>query len=188
MKIIVGLGNPGTKYKNTRHNIGFCVVDEFKKDKDFSRTKIKKLAAEVFKTNLSGEGILLLKPQTFMNRSGDSVAAALKYFKAGIKDLIVIHDDFDLPIGKIRISHASSSGGHKGVQDIMDKLKNSDFTRLRIGISPEIKGNIKAEKFVLENFGKKEKDIIVEKTPIILEALDILISQGAAEAMNLFNS
>lgn len=136
MIIIVGLGNPGRKYKKTRHNIGFLIIDELKSF-DFAQDK----------------DVILLKPQTFMNQSGKEVKAVMN--KNKISDLIVVHDDIDLPFNEIRISKNISSAGHKGVQSIIDELGTQDFTRIRIGINPGHK--VDTEKFVLEKFTKEEK-------------------------------
>jgi len=136
MKLIVGLGNPGRKYKKTRHNIGWLVLDELKKSIDKDK-------------------IILLKPTTYMNNSGKEVKPVVQKNKINIENIIVIHDDIDLPFGTIRISQNSSSAGHKGVQSIINELGTQNFTRIRVGINPGCK--IGAEKFVLEKFTKEEK-------------------------------
>jgi len=134
MNLIVGLGNPGFKYKKTRHNIGFMIIDELKKQIDKKQN-------------------ILLKPLIYMNNSGKEVKAVME--KNKIENLIVIHDDIDLPFKEIRISKNSSSAGHKGVQSIINELKTQDFIRIRIGIKSEQKTS--TEKFVLEKFTKQEK-------------------------------
>ena len=140
MKLIVGLGNPGIKYKKTRHNVGFRIIDELKKslkDKD---------------------DIILLKPNTFMNNSGKAVKKAIENWKLKIENCIVIHDDIDLLFGDIRVSNNSSSAGHKGVQSIIDELGTKDFSRIRIGIRQDtITKKQDTNKFVLENFTKDEE-------------------------------
>ena len=152
--LIVGLGNPEKKYTKTRHNIGFRVIDSL----DCARDK----------------DIILLKPDTFMNNSGKAVQERLAYYKIPISNLIVIHDDIDLPFGEIRKSKDSSSAGHKGVQSIIDELGTKDFTRVRIGINPKSEArNPKSEtdttEFVLKNFSKDEEKQLPE---IIKKALD----------------
>jgi PTH1 family peptidyl-tRNA hydrolase len=134
VRLIVGLGNPGKKYEKTRHNIGFRIIDNLK-------SKIKEQ-----RTN-----IILFKPQRYMNLSGPEVLKKMNFYRLKPKDLVVIYDDIDLPFGTIRIRHKGSSGGHKGVQSIIDALKAEDFTRVRIGVGrpPE---NVPAEKYVLEEF------------------------------------
>jgi PTH1 family peptidyl-tRNA hydrolase len=139
MKIlIVGLGNPGKKYEKTRHNIGFRVIDELEK--------------QIFDFDT-----FLLKPDNYMNNSGRAIKKYLTHNKISPKDLIVIHDDIDLPFETVKVSKDSSSAGHKGVQSIIDTLGTKDFTRIRIGIKPTIERKQETEKFVLENFTKDEE-------------------------------
>lgn len=155
MKLIVGLGNPGRKYKKTRHNVGFMIIDELKR-------------------HISKKDAILLKPTTYMNNSGKEVKAVIENSKLKIENLYIIHDDIDLPFGTIRVSKDSSSAGHKGVQSIINELGSQAFTRLRIGIRQET-GNKKQEtdKFVLQNFSKQEKkqlkQIIKQGTTLILK-------------------
>lgn len=142
MILIIGLGNPGKKYKYTRHNVGFQVIDKL--------AKIKR------------KGWILAKPQTFMNQSGKAVKALIKFNKTKPENLWIIHDDIDLPLGKIRISKGRGSAGHKGVQSIINELGTKDFWRLRIGVSPKSGKPQNVEKFVLQNFTKSEEKIIKE--------------------------
>ena len=144
MKLIIGLGNPGTKYEKTRHNIGFMVLDVLIKNEQFDSKKVK-----------------LIKPQTFMNNSGQEVKKITDYYKIKPEDIIVIHDDIDLPLGEIKIQQNRSSAGHKGVQSIIDSLGTKDFTRMRIGIRPEELIQ-ETEKFVIQKFTQEEQDIINE--------------------------
>lgn len=131
MLFIVGLGNPGEKYKNTRHNIGFRVIDEFREKNNFSEFRIsQKFNAEISKGEIAGQSVILAKPQTFMNNSGKAV-------KSLLRNLFVIHDDIDLPLGKIKIVKNRGSAGHKGVESIIKELGTKNFIRFRIGISPE---------------------------------------------------
>lgn len=140
MILIIGLGNPGKKYKYTRHNVGFQVIDKL--------VKIKR------------KGWILAKPQTFMNQSGKAVKALIKFNKTNPENLWIIHDDIDLPLGKIRISKGRGSGGHKGVQSIINELGTKDFWRLRIGVSLKSGKPQNVEKFVLQNFTKSEEKIL----------------------------
>lgn len=140
MKLIVGLGNPGEKYKNTRHNVGFMVLDQLEKEKP--------------------EGFILAKPNTFMNLSGPAVKKLTKRYSLNADELIVIHDDIDIPIGEFKIQKGRGAAGHKGVQSIIDALKTKDFWRLRIGICPQKGKPENVEKFVLQNFTKEEKEIL----------------------------
>ncbi len=166
MILIVGLGNSGKKYEKTRHNIGFRVINA--------------LQEEIFDKN-----IIFLKPDTFMNNSGVAVKKILKYSKLKTQDLIVIHDDIDLPIGSIRISKNSSSGGHKGVQSIIDNLETKNFTRIRIGIRPPLLRQGfggRAQKFVLENFTKAEEKIVEKAIEVIVELIKKSLKSGFEKA------
>ena len=142
MILIAGLGNPGKKYEKTRHNIGFRVVDELAKNKP--------------------NDVVLLKPQTFMNKSGDAVIEAINFYKIKPTDLWVIHDDVDLPLGESKVSQNRGSAGHKGVESIIKKLGTKDFNRVRIGICPSRGKPEAVEKFVLQNFTKTEEKTIKE--------------------------
>ncbi len=169
MRIIIGLGNPGDKYKNTRHNIGFMAVDVLAQQQNLNWKENKKFKAEV----AEGLDMILVKPLTFMNDSGETAAAILRYYQLlprsifGTKKdtdltkvLTVIHDELDISFGKFKISTNSSSAGHNGVQSIIDYLKTKNFTRLRIGIASDTRGQIPGDKFVLQRFSpEEEKDI-----------------------------
>ena len=140
--LIVGLGNPGKKYKNTRHNVGFKAIDELKKQKL--------------------EGAVLAKPKTFMNQSGRAVREMIRNLKLEIRNLIVVHDDIDLPLGKFKIQKSRGAAGHKGVQSIINELKTKDFWRIRIGICPKTGKPKNVEKFVLQKFTREEEKTIKE--------------------------
>ncbi|MDD5750651.1 MAG: aminoacyl-tRNA hydrolase [Candidatus Pacebacteria bacterium] len=180
MILIAGLGNPGFKYKKTRHNIGFMALDAFQKENNFPRFKLnKKAQAEITKGLMSGQEVFLVKPQTFMNNSGQAVKFLVKENSFNENSLIIVHDDFDLPLGEVKISQNSGSGGHHGVQSVIDHLKTQNFTRLRIGTRPIIEGlsdeadsgKLKAENFVLKKFSKDEEKQLPE---ILKKACDAL--------------
>lgn len=161
MILIAGLGNPGKKYEKTRHNAGFIFVDYlWKKHRDkfsFSNwEENRKLKSEISFGKAEGKKIILLKPQTFMNSSGEAVKAALRYYKIKLSELIVVHDEIDLPLGKYRISTNRSSAGHRGVQNIIETLETKNFTRLRIGIGNRTNKKASIEKYVLGKFADKE--------------------------------
>lgn len=159
MIIIAGLGNHLEKYKNTRHNIGFQTIDEFSRKNKFPEFKLsKKFNALVSENIINDEKIILAKPQTFMNNSGKSVKTLFSFYKP--KELIIVHDDIDLPLGKIRISKNRGSAGHKGVESIIKEIGTKDFTRFRIGISPKTEKPKNTEKYVLQKFDKEEEKII----------------------------
>jgi len=189
MKLIIGLGNPGLPYKNTRHNIGFQVLDDFLATSNLFNSvpkfKIeKKFKAEIFKS----DNFILAKPQTFMNNSGQTVKALKNFFKIELENIIIVHDDIDLPIGTIRISQNSSSGGHKGLDSIISNIQSKNFIRLRIGIANGMRKKIPADKFVLQKFNPNDKKILRNKMPNILEALSLLIAgESLAKIQNKFN-
>jgi len=161
--IIVGLGNPGEKFKNTRHNLGFEVLDEIQQENGFPEFSFaEKFKAEISQGIINGEKTILVKPQTFMNTSGESVKLLINYYKLKESDLIVIHDDIDIPLGEVKVSGDSGSAGHKGVLSIIDAIGTKDFKRIRIGILPTKGKPSETEKFVLKKFTKKEKTIIQE--------------------------
>jgi PTH1 family peptidyl-tRNA hydrolase len=135
MKLIVGLGNPGEKYENTRHNVGFQVIDLLAEKENVSLKFDKNMNAELGKKIIDGETTLLVKPHSFMNESGIVVSKVRSYFKARTEDIVVVHDDLDIPAGEFKISFARNSGGHLGVQSIIDTLKTKDFYRVRLGIA-----------------------------------------------------
>ncbi len=160
MKLIIGLGNPGEEYKKTRHNAGFLTVDALALKLQATSYKLQaNFNAEVSEGIIDNKKIILAKPQTFMNNSGQAVRAILDYYKIKPEDIVVIHDDLDILLGEYKISKNKNSGGHKGVQSIIDYLGTKDFTRIRIGIMTENK-KTPTEKFVLERFSKDEMKII----------------------------
>lgn len=161
MKIIIGLGNPGGQYADTRHNIGFAITDELRKKFDFPAFESnKKFNAEISKGSIGGAEVLLAKPQTFMNLSGTAVRSLLDFYKLAADDIIVIQDDLDIALGKYRVATDSSSAGHNGVQNMIDQLGTQKFKRLRVGIGEERDGapvcRLGAHDFVLGKFSEEE--------------------------------
>jgi len=187
MKIIVGLGNPGSQYHNTRHNLGFLTLNHWagKEATWKNNSRLHCLEASLFKF---GEKVWLVQPQTFMNESGLAVSKFLQAHHADAADLLIVHDDLDLPWGKLRFKNGGADGGHNGIKSIIEHLKTSDFARLKIGIFQEEFAMIPAEKLVLKTFGAGEKETAV---PEILaragQALDAWVELGAAVAMNKYN-
>ena len=178
MYLIVGLGNPGKKYGKTRHNAGFRTLDALQKERGFHAWRAKKVCASMLSDGtVAGEKTMLCKPQTFMNGSGSAVRRLMKTLGMGADNLIVVHDDIDLPFGTIRVSHNAASAGHKGVQSIIDHLSTKDFWRVRIGIRPSYKQSAISYKldtpdFVLKPFSKEEK----KQLPTILgKAVELVI-------------
>lgn len=153
MKLIVGLGNPGREYQNTRHNIGFMVIDNYLGNVTFQ----KKFNAEYYETNIKGEKVIFIKPLTFMNLSGNAVSEFVRFYKINLTDILVIHDDLDLPVGKYKIKVNSSSGGHNGIKSIISSLNSEKFARLKIGISNN--KDIDTKDYVLGRFTNEEMNI-----------------------------
>ena len=181
MKVIVGLGNPGKKYENTRHNVGFLALDkiiaklETQSEKQGNFKLEKKFDAEIAEMEFNNEGIILVKPQTFMNRSGESVSKIVNFFKIDpVKDLIIIHDDIDVELGKIKVKNIGSSGGHNGVQSIIDSLGTENFLRVRIGIDRPSEGT-EVDLYVLGKFSKDEKDIVEKSIESFLEEVQVYL-------------
>lgn len=183
MKLIVGLGNPGLKYAETRHNVGFCTIDELA-----SRWRIgtdrEKFHAWFGKGEICGEPAVLLKPTTFMNRSGQAVVAAGRFYRLEHADLVVVADDLALPLGRLRLRPGGSAGGHRGLQDIISRMGTEEFARLRIGIDSAI-GD--AADYVLSRFNAQENAIVERVIPRSVDAIECWITSGAEEAMNRYN-
>jgi PTH1 family peptidyl-tRNA hydrolase len=185
MKLIVGLGNPGPRYNKTRHNIGFDVVNTFADKHFFSRAKVQ-FESLVTEQLLSSEKVILLEPQTFMNLSGKSVRQCVDFFKLELEDILVVLDDMNLDVGKLRLRPAGSSGGQNGLANIIQHLGTNQFARLRIGIGRPA-GRISATDYVLHQFADEERvevDIAVQNSVIGLERW---LGFGLDAAMNLIN-
>ncbi len=161
MKLIVGLGNPGKEYTNTRHNAGFMLVDELAKKLSAGDFKMeKKFNAEIATGNLNGDKIILVKPQTFMNNSGQAVRAVMDFYKLTPADVIVAHDDKDILIGEYKNQNNRGAAGHNGVKSIIEHLGTQDFARVRIGVAPQERAIDDTADFVLGKFSKDEKNIL----------------------------
>jgi PTH1 family peptidyl-tRNA hydrolase len=184
LRIIVGLGNPGRKYRHNRHNIGFQAVDGLAK-KFGIRLWRKSCKAQIGRGEISGAPIILAKPQTFMNRSGESVALMCSRYKIFTGSLIVIHDDLDLEAGRIKLKKGGGHGGHNGLRSIMERCGDSEFVRIRIGIGRP-QGGEEASEYVLKNFSDPaEARQGVEEVGDIVE---FLLLNGLSEAMHRFHS
>jgi peptidyl-tRNA hydrolase, PTH1 family len=182
MIALIGLGNPGEKYKNTRHNIGFISLDAIAKDERTSFVENKYFKAEIAKTNIDGQEVLLVKPLTFMNLSGESVQGLVSYFHIPIDNVWLIYDDIDLDIGKIRTRNNGSSGGHKGVDSVIKSLGNQNIKRFRVGINnPETKNLMPTESFVLAKFSPDETIIINETVGKLKNIIKNYLNDGFKE-------
>lgn len=184
MYIIAGLGNPGKKYENTRHNIGFITLDYLADRHNIQINKIKHKAL-VGEGRISGQKVLLVKPQTFMNLSGESIREIMDYYKVDIEDLIVIYDDIDLPAGTVRIRKKGSAGTHNGMRSIVQHLGSGDFPRIRMGIGNDRKGELAS--FVLGGFSKEEKEILEPSVERAAKAVECYVDMGIEKAMNEYN-
>jgi PTH1 family peptidyl-tRNA hydrolase len=193
MKLIVGLGNPGFLYARNRHNVGFMCVSHLAKMRDIRFDK-KQAQARTGIGSIAGKKVVMARPQTFMNASGESVSALLRKLNVAPADLIVIHDDLDLPVGKIRLRLGGSSGGHQGINSIIARTGTRDFYRVRVGIGrPDVTENSSVDKeeavisYVLSDFTAEEKNIIEQTLPSVGESIICLLSEGLEAAMNKYN-
>lgn len=186
MYIIVGLGNPGKEYQNTRHNIGFDVIDEIAERNNIAMGE-KKHKAIIGKGFVAGQRVMLVKPQTFMNLSGESVRDAIDFYKVDEKtELIVISDDISLDVGQIRIRKKGSAGGHNGLKNIILHLGHDEFQRVKMGVGEKPKGYDLAD-YVLGHFSKEEREIMDESAGRAAKAIEVMLTEGADAAMNLYN-
>lgn len=183
--LVVGLGNPGAQYETTRHNLGFMLIDKLAQETN-AAVKREECRALLGRTEIENETVELVKPQTFMNLSGESLACLIKKNERSVKKLIVISDDLALPVGKIRIRAKGSDGGHNGLKSIIECLKTQDFIRLRIGIAPAHPLN-DAKRFVLDKFSKTDLETIEKVLEVSAEAVRTVILDGAEKAMARFN-
>lgn len=200
MKLIIGLGNPGDKYQNTRHNLGFMVVEELSKKLDDGKWKMevedgmwkldKKLKSEIIKT----DQIIFMRPQTYVNNSGMAVKLAVDYFKIPLSDVIIIHDELDLPLGKIKIRIGGGGSGHHGVESVIKDLDNPDFIRVRLGIGnlhslggERAHKHFDANKFVVEDFIPQEKNTVKTMVREAVKATEMILEKGIEKAQNQYN-
>jgi peptidyl-tRNA hydrolase, PTH1 family len=182
--LVVGLGNPGRQYSNTRHNIGFNVIDYLCEQKKIKcdKSKFNALYGEYF---LDGHKVLIAKPLTFMNRSGQAVLDLFNYYKISLNNLIIIYDDVDLDTGKLRIRPSGSSGTHNGMKSVIYQLQSEEFARIRIGIGKNPQMDL--ADYVLQAFSEDEKSVLRDTIKIAADAIDEIILKGIDSAMNKFN-
>lgn len=184
MKMLVGLGNPGKKYEETRHNAGFMVIDCFCKKQSISLSQ-EKFQALYSKVRIDGQEVLIVKPLTYMNESGNAVQALAHFYKIDAKDMVIIHDDMDLPVGKLRLRQSGSAGGQKGMNSIISYLSTQEIPRIRLGI-----GKTEREKvvdFVLGKFSKEEWPLFWQSVEKASDALLYWLNHSFDETMNRFN-
>ncbi|WP_291632589.1 aminoacyl-tRNA hydrolase [Clostridium sp.] len=183
MYLVVGLGNPGDEYRHTRHNVGFDVIDLMadKYNVHVNRIKFKGVYGEV---NITGEKVILLKPSTYMNLSGESVREAASFYKIPNENIIIIHDDISLDAGKLRIRSKGSAGGHNGLKSIIESLSSDIFVRIKIGVGQPERSLIP---HVLGRFSKEDRVLVEKIFEATIKAAQTIIAEGCTEAMNQFN-
>lgn len=186
MKLIAGLGNPGSTYAHTRHNVGFMVLDRLSKELSCGSEK-KQGQSLVMQGNFKGERVILVKPQTYMNLSGNAIWEMINFYKDGVEDMIVVHDDLDLPLGRLRFKMGGGAGGHNGLKSITQRLGSDQYERLKIGIGrpPEF---MKTEAYVLQGFTLEERQTLDKMLDLACEGLLYWLEEGCVPAMNKFNA
>lgn len=185
MVVVVGLGNPGDRYAQTKHNIGFITIDYLAGQHNININKIKHKAL-IGEGSIAGQRVILVKPQTFMNLSGQSVMDIVNFYKVPIENLIVIYDDIDLPVGKVRIRPSGSSGTHNGMRNIIYLLGKQDFPRVRIGVGKQPDYMDLAD-YVMTKFNDEEKPLMLEAVKNSALAIEEIVKSGINIAMNKYN-
>lgn len=185
MKLVAGLGNIGEKYCFTRHNVGFMVADKWAIKNDASFKENKKLKCFMTKFKYNNEDIILIKPTTYMNLSGDSVLEVMNYYKIAAEDVLIIFDDLSLELGKIRLKSSGSDGGHNGIKSVIKSLGTNEIARLKVGIGPQ--PPIPSEQFVLQNFYKSQLEELKPVLKNSVDAVECYLADGIQKAQNLFN-
>lgn len=174
MKLIVGLGNPGREYKNTRHNVGFIFLDSYLEEKGIELSKKKFNGLYIDYVNEKGHKAIFLEPQTYMNLSGDCIIDFMRYFKIDKEDILIIHDDLDLDVAKIKIRSKGGSAGHNGIKSIISRVGSEEFKRIRVGISKD--KNIPVIDYVLGKFSQEDSNLLKEKQKTIINVIDDFIN------------
>ena len=185
MKLIVGLGNPGREYANTRHNVGFRCIDDMGRHAGITVSERRRTVV-LGQGRTEGEEVVLAKPRTFMNNSGEAVSYLMTRFPSSLQDLLIIYDDMDLPLGKVRIRAAGSAGGHRGMESIVAAVGSTDFPRIRIGVGRPSPGAGEVQ-YVLGPFTGEEKPLIEEAVSTVREAVSDILGHGLELAMNRYN-
>ncbi len=185
MRLIIGLGNIGEKYCFNRHNAGFMVVDKWAVNNNITFREEKKFKCLMAKFNINGEDVIIAKPTTFMNLSGEAAGALCNFYKIDIKDILIIYDDIAIDLGRLRFRKSGSDGGHNGIKSIIKHLGTSDFARLKIGIGPQ--PPIPSENFVLQNFTKEQVEILKPTLSRAVDAVEYYLAEGIEKAQNFFN-
>lgn len=189
MKVVLGLGNPGTRYEGTRHNVGFRVVETLARrhGSDFRRKDAITELALVAQSRIHGEEVLLAKPRTFMNRSGGAAIALLRACAANVEDLVVVYDDADLALGRLRLRSEGSAGGHNGMKSLLASLGSPEFARVKLGVRGVGRDEVDLADYVLEDFDLDERGIVTALTGAAADAVEAIVQDGLLVAMNRFN-
>ncbi len=188
MKLVIGLGNPGAQYEKTRHNVGFMAVDQLAKVFNFSEfKKIDRFKSLVSEGEIGNEKALLVKPLTFMNLSGQAIQAVVGYYKIELKDVLVLYDDVEIPLGKIRLRPTGSAAGQKGIASIMQELASMEVPRIRLGIKPERSFPGELSDYVLGNFTVDEQIQVSEVLENLPAVLELIFREGMEAGMNRYN-
>jgi PTH1 family peptidyl-tRNA hydrolase len=188
--LIIGLGNPGIKYELTRHNAGFLALDDYA-DQQHCAINQDKWNGIYTSERIHGQRVILLKPQTFMNKSGESAAHFAHFYQIPLENILVIYDDLDLPKGKIKVAAKGGSGGHNGIRSLIQHLGSSNFSRLKIGIGrperDEQGRGVPIDRYVLATLSNEELTLFNERLALIHEAIDLFLQQGVDKCMNMIN-
>ncbi len=191
-QLIVGLGNPEPKYDRTRHNIGFAAIDSFSKSWFIPLSEHRKFQGEYGEGSFRGQKIRLLKPLTYMNRSGQSIRAVVDWYKLDPRAVLVVYDDMDLPVGRIRLRHSGSAGGHNGMKSTIAHLGTQNFPRLRVGIGkpkhPTSTPDQKTISHVLGKFSSSETQAMEKVFKLLIEAMEFYFKEGIDKTMSLYNA
>lgn len=184
--LVVGLGNPGSKYADTRHNVGFMVIDTLSAEYSCGKAKLKH-KSELYECNIAGNKCLLCKPQTFMNNSGEAVGEIARFYKLQAQNIIVLSDDVSLDVGALRIRRKGSHGGHNGLKSIINHLKSEDIPRVKIGVGKKPHPNYDLADFVLGRFSKADLPTMQQSIKDAAAAVECIIKDGVDTAMNMYN-
>lgn len=187
MWLIVGLGNPGTKYLYTRHNIGFMAVDYFLGGVGAKVPKKEEFGGTTYRLKMEDQELIFVKPQTFMNNSGEVVQPLAAFYKIPVENILVVHDEVDLSFGGIKIQKNRSSGGHNGLKSLTEKLGSQEYVRLRLGVGKSANPNIDTATHVLQNFSQEEAQVMDQYLGVASDAIESIIFDGADKAASKFN-
>jgi PTH1 family peptidyl-tRNA hydrolase len=185
LSVVFGLGNPGWRYRRTRHNIGFRVVEELARRHGVRFGRSYRMAVRMARVERAVRPVVLVKPQTYMNRSGLAVQAVMAAFDIDIDDLLVVVDDVDLPLGRLRVRHGGSDGGHNGLRSIVATLGSTEFARIRVGVGGSRGGCLTDH--VLGKFGRSERPLVRRVVAAAADAVSMILDEGLGPAMNAFN-